>query len=1023
MVKLNFLFFGTLLICCLTFLNSGVALGQDNELSFKHLTGASGLSQGLVNTIFRDSKGFMWFATWDGINRYDGISIKNNEEIAPGLEVSSFMKDIIEDNQGNIWIGSRDALIQYSYAENRFYQYAIRNKSKEKNQTLEFYFPYAANDSLVLLKSMVFNRNMLFNKRSKSMEIVEFRYNKVEDSITSPIPDWLPAFKDVFMLYSKPFGTIMIHVIEKNKAGRYHWKSINTPIKSIHDLIFDYTPDILYFVTANETTHLGIFQIYKYDILSSKLKKFEIQDEIGNFVTYKNEIYLSTSKNGILILDADNLSIKRKITSEDNRVSSLQSPRITCLHISDDFLWAGCWGMGVSYASLKPPVIKRRFQKKEAKIAGSSSFIRGIVEDSRGHFWCNTLTDGIVELDDKFKFIQTLPNTRGGSIPTLYLDTQENLYFGSFGLQIYNIASNKTKLVQNRTYKNELNLLTNDFEYFSRLSEKKLLTATLAGVYYFDLNKHQFTALNTQGGFWFGLQEFIEVDRHGQLYSFDPFSGISVMQLKDKQFIPKFVSNTAPIPRHFFDQNDSTVWLGTTDGLLKFDSKKLKIKRTYKRRDGLPNNVVYAIAPDTFGYLWLSTNMGISRFNPITEEFTNFRSYNSQTENEHNRHAVWTTRNGRILFGSIDGITEVFPWNAIQNQTPIQLQFTRVVSRNAHSPFAHLIPEDPLKLEQGTSFIEFDFVGIHFENPTGYSLSYKLEGVNETWVKSGNPGNVRFVNLKPGKYRFMIKVNNGVDHQEENLKSYYFEIIPYWWQTLWAKYTAIFLLVLGVLAGIRLYIQLRIRREKKLIEEQLAIINERERIIADLHDDVGATLSSMKIYSELAQKSATGNGEKTSEFVDKIAQHSKSLMHMMSDIIWSLKSNSEQMLSIKANILDHFADVLETKEISLHTQLDENLIFKHPNTRKNIVLIIKEALNNIIKYSEAKNAYLSMRKEGDFIDLKISDDGKGLDLDSVKYGNGLKNIQKRSANIGARCEMKSAPGKGLSIEIQIPIEE
>jgi signal transduction histidine kinase len=86
-------------------------------------------------------------------------------------------------------------------------------------------------------------------------------------------------------------------------------------------------------------------------------------------------------------------------------------------------------------------------------------------------------------------------------------------------------------------------------------------------------------------------------------------------------------------------------------------------------------------------------------------------------------------------------------------------------------------------------------------------------------------------------------------------------------------------------------------------------------------------------------------------------------------------------------------------------------------------LIIKEALNNIIKYSEAKNAYLTMSKIGNEISLQISDDGKGLDLELVKYGNGLKNIQKRCANIGATCEMKSAPGKGFAIEIQIPVEE
>ncbi|MBK7221548.1 MAG: hypothetical protein IPH94_09515 [Saprospiraceae bacterium] len=163
-------------------------IGQEDELNFKHLTGASGLSQGVVNSIYRDSKGYMWFATWDGISRYDGIKIKNNDEIAPGLEVSSFMKEIIEDSQGNIWIGSRDALIQYSYRENRFYQYAIQKSSLSNGQILEYYFPLAANDTLVLINSNDNNRKLIFDKRNKAILKPLVDFNKVQDSIISPVP-------------------------------------------------------------------------------------------------------------------------------------------------------------------------------------------------------------------------------------------------------------------------------------------------------------------------------------------------------------------------------------------------------------------------------------------------------------------------------------------------------------------------------------------------------------------------------------------------------------------------------------------------------------------------------------------------------------------------------------------------------------------------------------------------------------------------------------------------------------------
>lgn len=214
----------------------------------------------------------------------------------------------------------------------------------------------------------------------------------------------------------------------------------------------------------------------------------------------------------------------------------------------------------------------------------------------------------------------------------------------------------------------------------------------------------------------------------------------------------------------------------------------------------------------------------------------------------------------------------------------------------------------------------------------------------------------------------------------------------------------------------------RLRLKRKL-ENQLAITQERERIIADLHDDVGATLSSIHIYSELAGNLVNARPAESQEMMGKISQQGKDLLGNMSDIIWSLKPAADEQYSFASRLINYSQELLAAKNIQTHFAIDEPLAARitNPQVRKNILLIAKEAMNNIAKYSNAVTASITLEKTETMVVLRIEDNGQGFDTTNAKQGNGLHNMQQRCRQLGGIFEISLSHGTGTSLSCSFPI--
>ena len=248
-------------------------------------------------------------------------------------------------------------------------------------------------------------------------------------------------------------------------------------------------------------------------------------------------------------------------------------------------------------------------------------------------------------------------------------------------------------------------------------------------------------------------------------------------------------------------------------------------------------------------------------------------------------------------------------------------------------------------------------------------------------------------------------------------------------------FTVVMLFIIGIFAFVistsrkrKLKHQNEIAEEKiKLQQAQLekkdAIIEERNRIIADLHDDVGATLSSMHIYGDLAGNVWDTQPEKSKEMVGRMALQSKELMATMNDIVWSLKIPQAEKNTFLLRVKDYSRDLLLNKNIAVDFSIDEvvDVAIINPMARKNLLLIVKEAINNIAKYSNATKVAITLQLHKELIQLSITDNGNGLPADIKATGNGLTNMKDRCMQLKGIFKIDSEPGVGVRINCSIPV--
>ncbi len=499
----------------------------------------------------------------------------------------------------------------------------------------------------------------------------------------------------------------------------------------------------------------------------------------------------------------------------------------------------------------------------------------------------------------------------------------------------------------------------------------------------------------------------IKTDRQGFLWVLSDATLSKFNMQKDSVEEVLYIKNNknAPNASLYFDMYDdgSILWFASYGAGLCGYSKKDKDWRFINEQNGLCNNSVYSILPENDSVFWVSTNMGLSRVNHFTKLCSNYFYEDGLQDNSFDEKGGLVFED-KLLFGGINGFTAVDlkKQQKLNDDFPVFIHYVEYYANNKKFSIRKL-KWDKIYLPNGTNSIEVFLSALTFSENHKIKFSYKIEGIHKDYIETGNSNSIILNALDYGEYRISIgyRKPNGVYISDALQITIYIQ--PKWYQRWWFR-----LLVFLVSAGI-IYAFYRYRLAQ--IKKQHAI---RKNIATDLHDDLGSTLNSVKVFTNLAI-----SGIKQEESLQQAKENLQEATMGLRDMIWVLDDALDTVDDLVNRLKQYAIPVADASKMEAAIKADSKVNYRHltKEEKRNLFLICKEAINNSIKYADASQIDVAITASGKKIQIVVSDNGKGFNADEVTKGYGLKNMQYRAGQIKYKVVLKSAPGKGTQINI------
>lgn len=455
--------------------------------------------------------------------------------------------------------------------------------------------------------------------------------------------------------------------------------------------------------------------------------------------------------------------------------------------------------------------------------------------------------------------------------------------------------------------------------------------------------------------------------------------------------------------------NDSIIVLAA--GALNFINKYTGSVRLFTFTDGLPSNNVMRLRMDDNGYLWIITSNGLCRYNPTNNRITSYGRRDGIVLAEKTNTADFICKEGYLVFGGSNAMILFHPSVFSNTQAPPDVTITDFKIFNQYYPVDSLLQHEKVKLKSDQNSVSINFASLSFMQRDKLTYYYKMEGLDEDWIKADKSMSVNYSHIPAGNYVFKVFCENLEGIRSPGITQMRIFIKPPFWRTWW------FLSVCLYVIALIIYLVHRLRVNKILAVEKI-----RNNVARDLHDDMGSTLSTINILSSMAKSKMNSEPAKAGEYISKITDNSQRMMEAMDDIVWSIKPSNDSMQRIVARMREFATNVLEAKDMELVFDADESLFDVKLNmqARRDLFLIFKEAVNNAAKYSKATKVEINIHLAAKKLVLLVKDDGTGFDVNNAD-GNGLTNMQKRAESLSGDIEIISGAGNGTVIKLIIPI--
>ncbi len=464
--------------------------------------------------------------------------------------------------------------------------------------------------------------------------------------------------------------------------------------------------------------------------------------------------------------------------------------------------------------------------------------------------------------------------------------------------------------------------------------------------------------------------------------------------------------------RHLFVDHRGRLWVGSqTSGVTRVDAPTMGRPhfRTYTVRDGLASDAVRSISEDRWGRIHLGTTRGVDRLDPETGRIRHFTTADGLTNNE--IETAFRDRHGALWFGTLNGASRLVPQIEGAAQPPgILIDGLRIAGAVFPLPElgASAITTPALAARENSLQIDVLSLGARMGGNRRYQ--YRLEGADGQWSDPTSTRTIFYSNLAPGRYRFAVRAIDA-DHQVSAIPATVsFHILPPIWQRWWFL-TAAFL-TLGV--GAHTLHRYRVRR-------LLDLERVRTRIATDLHDDIGSSLSQIAILSEVVRQRVGGREESVREPLSQITGASSELMETMSDIVWAIDPRKDHLSDLTQRMRRFCSDVFTARHIAFefHAPDAARDLELGADVRRQVFLIFKESVHNIVRHSSCTRAAVTFSASREHISLRITDNGAGFDTARQWDGHGLSSMRQRTQELGGTLQVVSKDDQGTIVTLQV----
>lgn len=1027
------------------------SFSQAQGIKFEGISLEQGLSQTSVFSITQDRQGFLWFATQDGLNRYDGYSFsvyRHNPRDTASLS-DNYVTTVCVDGDGTLWAGTRGGGL------NRFIQ--------ETGQFARYAF--SAGDPLSLSNNEI---RCLYADRGGTLWIGTSnglnRYEKASGRFLRFLHD--PSD-------SKSLPAQLIHSLYEDSRGNF-WIGLQHGVA----LIDRTKREFISIVPDGTVTDLVAFAEDNEGTLWIGTQEQLLLQKKGHWTSAVRELRAATpltarrilrdskgtmwfgSDAGLWSYSSARGALTRYLHETGNPQSLTGNSILSLFEDRNGILWIGTFDGINKYAAEKFKFEHVAWRSGEVQNAGWNK-IRGFSEDQGGRIWVAT-QEGLMSFEKRTKSLRRFPTdswyTQGVGTRLLWTLLEDGsarnpeLWVGTNGQGLVRInfrSSGSSTYVKYMPISNDPRSLSGPSpNVLCKTRDGTVWVGTLwEGLNRFDRASGRFRRYThdpsnprsiSSNEIW-ALSE----DRHGNLWVGTAGGGLNMLDVTKGTFLrySHDPQNSTSLSDNkvlaILEDETGDLWIGTYSGLNRLNPQTGVFKH-YTLDDGLPNNVVYGILDDRSGNLWLSTNKGLSRFTIQTQKFRNYEANDGLQSNEFNHGAAFRSRSGEMYFGGVNGFNTFNAEKIRDNSNVPEVVFTefRVFNKPLRpSPEEHRLSRpisqaDVVTLSYKDAVISIEFAALEFTNPSKNQYSYKMEGFDEEWSRPGPKRDITYTNLDPGEYVFRIKASNNDEVWNEQGASLRITVLPPFWGTWWFRFmmAAAFL---GSGPAFYFWRVSRLQKERavqekfahRLLEEQE---RERQRIAGELHDSLGQDLLVVKNRASLGLRAST-RVKKAREQFEEISQIVSRTLQDVRRLSHNLRPYQLDRLGLSDTLRSALQNVESSTKIRFKTHVDPVDKLLPPEAEINVFRIVQEAITNILKHAGAKEAEISVTHLNGSLAIRIRDNGKGFHLaDPTTPGAhsfGLTGIHQRVRLLGGTCIVDSTPNRGTVITIAIPLQE